>query len=282
MTLLDGKVAAAHYMEKLKVEYNALKDHQPTLAVLHTGMTKEAEMYLRSIRSTAAALGVSVHQYQFFGHTPAEAVIKKVFDLNTNDNIHGIMILQPFAVLTITEAGASVYPTINIHKDVDACSSYNLSDIAYGNKATMYPCTPLGVMMLLEYYNIRISGKHVVVVGRSSVVGKPLFHMMNNRNATCTLCHSATRDIDHFTRDADIVVSAAGVPNLITGNSIKDGAVVVDVGTTIVGGKLYGDVDFNSVQDKASFVSPVPGGVGRMTQVALFQNLLTAVKSTVG
>ena len=161
------------------------------------------------------------------------------------------------------------------NKDVDGLTDINMGLLSH-NKDSLVPCTPYGIMELLKYYNISIEGKHVVIVGRSNLVGKPLASLMLNNNATVTVCHSYTKNLESITKTADILVVAAGKKGLITGEMIKDGAIVVDVGINRIDGKLYGDVDFESVKDKVSAITPVPNGVGQMTVLELFNNLYKA------
>ena len=171
----------------------------------------------------------------------------------------------------------SIQNAVNKYKDVDGLNDGNIVDLISG-KSSLYPCTACGVISLLDKYGVILEGSNVVIVGRSSLVGMPLFHMLENRNATVTLCHSKTRNLQSITKNADIIISATGVKGLIKEDMVNNNAVVVDVGITRENGKLYGDVDFDSVSKKASLITPVPGGVGPMTIASLAQNVLKAYK----
>ena len=203
-----------------------------------------------------------------------DELLKNIERFNSNDNIDAILVQMPLPS-GINEK--SIQNAVNKYKDVDGLNDSNIVDLISG-KSSLYPCTACGVISLLDKYGVILEGSNVVIVGRSSLVGMPLFHMLENRNATVTLCHSKTRNLQSITKNADIIISATGVKGLIKEDMVNNNAVVVDVGITRENGKLYGDVDFDSVSKKASLITPVPGGVGPMTIASLAQNVLKAYK----
>ena len=197
-------------------------------------------------------------------------LIDKIEELNSDKNVNAILVQMP---LPKHINPLKIIETISPQKDVDCFHPYNVGNISIGKKSYVYPCTPKGIIRLLEYYDIKIEGKHAVVIGRSNIVGRPLSQMLINENATVTLCHSKTKNLSEITKTADILISAVGKPNLVTENMVKDGVVIIDVGMNrLENGKLCGDVDFENVKDKASYITPVPGGVGPMTICSLMVN----------
>ena len=211
--------------------------------------------------------------------TTSEAELLALVEaLNRDDNVHGILVQLPLPSQIDSE---KVLRAILPEKDVDGFHPTNMGQLVIGS-SLLVPCTPLGVITLLDRYGIGIEGKHAVVLGRSNIVGKPVSLLLLARNATVTICHSRTRDLESVTRQADILIAAVGRANFVTGDMVKDGAVVIDVGINRVDGKLVGDVDFDAVEKKASFITPVPGGVGPMTIAMLMENTMKAFRARHG
>ena len=198
--------------------------------------------------------------------------------LNASDKIHGILVQLPLPKHLDTEL---ILAKVNPIKDVDGLHTYNAGLLFKGSHSGMTPCTPLGMIKLLEHYNIPIAGKNALIIGRSNLVGKPIAMLLLNRHATVSMAHSRTQDLEKYTQDADILVVATGQAKMITGDMIKPGAVILDVGINRIDGKLCGDVDFDSCVDKASFITPVPGGVGPMTVAMLLHNTVQAAKQSI-
>ncbi len=203
-----------------------------------------------------------------------EQLLKLIDDLNNDSKIHGILVQLP---LPNHIDSKKVLNKISIEKDVDGFHPENVGKMIVGDKAFL-PCTPNGVIKILEYENVEITGKHAVIIGRSNIVGKPMAALLLERNATVTVCHSKTKNLSEIVNLADIVVAAVGRPNFVKADMVKEGAVVIDVGINRVDGKLIGDVDFDSVKEKASLITPVPGGVGPMTIAMLMYNTIESAK----
>ena len=279
--IIDGKAISATIRSEIKEEVIVFeKEHgfRPGLAVIIVGEDPASQVYVRNKRRACEEVGFYSEAYELPATTTQEELNALVDKLNANDNIHGILCQLPLPKhLDENEVILRIDPK----KDVDAFHPVNVGRIMIGDYSFL-PCTPAGVMALLERSGIEISGKECVVVGRSNIVGKPQAMLLLHANGTVTVCHSRTKDLAEVCRRADILVAAIGKADFFTADMVKEGAVVIDVGMNRrADGKLTGDVDFESVAPKASYITPVPGGVGPMTITMLMQNTLTAAKQSV-
>ena len=271
MNILNGKVIKEEKIINLKERISKL-DRKLCLAVIQVGNDEASNVYVSHKEKMALLLGCNFNLYKFDDNVDTSTILTKIDELNSDSLVDGILIQMPLPKEIDTDM---VQNRVLKNKDVDGLTDINMGLLAH-NKDSLVPCTPLGIMELLKYYNISVEGKHVVIVGRSNLVGKPLASLMLNNNATVTVCHSFTKDLEGITKTADILVVAAGKKDLIKKNMVKDNAVVIDVGINRIDGKLYGDVDFDSVKDKVSAITPVPNGVGQMTVLELYNNLYKA------
>lgn len=272
--LINGKEVAEHIKLQVKNEIETL-GLTPTLAVVVVGDNPASRIYVNNKKKACEYVGIKSLEQVFPEDISEENLLNFIDELNENNNVHGILVQLPLPK-HINEN--KVIERISPAKDVDGFSAVNVGQLWLG-KYDMAPCTAMGVIELLDYYNIDITGKHCVVVGRSNIVGKPMAALLLERNATVTVCHSKTKDLYKHTKDADILISAVGKPKFITWGLVKNGAVVIDVGINRdENGKLCGDVDFDDVKDRAEFLTPVPGGVGPMTVAMLMKNTLIAAK----
>lgn len=271
--IMDGKSLKGEILSGLAEKVKAL-DKVPTLCVIQVGDDEASNVYINQKRKMCSEIGYNFIHEKYDDSITEEELLKNIDRFNSNDNIDAILVQMPLPG-GINEK--NIQNAVNKYKDVDGLNDSNIVDLISG-KSSLYPCTACGVISLLDKYGVTLEGSNVVIVGRSSLVGMPLFHMLENRNATVTLCHSKTRNLQSITKNADIIISATGVKGLIKEDMVKNNAVVVDVGITRENGKLYGDVDFDSVSKKASLITPVPGGVGPMTIASLAQNVLKAYK----
>jgi len=275
-TIIDGKLVASKVREKVAAAVKHLKENgvEPCLATVLVGDDPASATYVKTKQKACADIGIKTidhHPSQDYG-TPQ--LVELVTILNEDKNVHGILVQLP---LPTQIAEFVVTGMISPSKDVDGLTPFNAGLLAY-DKAMLVPCTPAGIMELLRFYNINVEGKNAVVVNRSMLVGKPLSLLLLHQNATVSICHSKTRDIAEKCKNADILITAVGMRDkfVIDSSMVKEGAVVIDVATNRVNGKLVGDVDFDSVKEKASFITPVPGGVGPMTVAMLLRNTVLA------
>ena len=274
--IIDGKVISKLVREEIAaevVEFKKKYDSAPGLAVIIVGNDPASQVYVRNKKRGCEEVGFYSESYELPAETTQEELIALVERLNNDDKIHGILVQLPLPKhLNETEVLLKIKP----EKDVDAFHPYNVGKIMIGNH-DLLPCTPAGVMVLLEKSGIEVSGKKCVVIGRSNIVGKPMAMLLLHANGTVTICHSRTQNLKEVCREADILVASIGKPEFVKGDMVKEGAVVVDVGINrLESGKLVGDVDFAEVEPKASYITPVPGGVGPMTITMLLKNTLTA------
>ena len=274
--IIDGKVISKLVREEIAaevVEFKKKYDSAPGLAVIIVGNDPASQVYVRNKKRGCEEVGFYSESYELPAETTQEELIALVERLNNDDKIHGILVQLPLPKhLNETEVLLKIKP----EKDVDAFHPYNVGKIMIGNH-DLLPCTPAGVMVLLEKSGIEVSGKKCVVIGRSNIVGKPMAMLLLHANGTVTICHSRTQNLKEVCREADILVASIGKPEFVKGDMVKEGAVVVDVGINrLENGKLVGDVDFAEVEPKASYITPVPGGVGPMTITMLLKNTLTA------
>ena len=275
--ILDGKELARKIREELKLKVDKLKENGivPKLAVILVGDDSASKVYVKNKSKACQDVGVEFEEILLDENTSMERLLEIIEKLNNREDINGILLQSPIPKgLNIQEA----FEKIHCKKDVDGFNPVNVGKLMIGED-TFISCTPYGIIKMLEAYNIEIEGKHAVVIGSSNIVGKPLAQCLLQKNATVTICHSKTKNIAEITKTADILISAVGKTNMVTADMVKDGAVVIDVGMNRnEAGKLVGDVDFENVKQKASYITPVPGGVGPMTICSLMQNTLLAAK----
>jgi methylenetetrahydrofolate dehydrogenase (NADP+)/methenyltetrahydrofolate cyclohydrolase len=275
--IIDGKKVAQEVREEWKQRVDALKDRGilPGLAVIIVGEDQASKVYVRNKVRACAEVGLHSEVHEFPGDTTEAMVLDRIKELNQNKNIHGILVQLPLPKHIREDR---VLETISVDKDVDGFHLYNIGALVVGG-TVFPPCTPYGVMSLIDHIGVPIEGRNAVVVGRSNIVGKPMALMLLERSATVTICTSKTRDLAQFTSLADILVVATGRPGLITASMVKEGATVIDVGINrLPDGKLVGDVDFDSVKARAGYITPVPGGVGPMTISMLVANTVQAAE----
>jgi methylenetetrahydrofolate dehydrogenase (NADP+)/methenyltetrahydrofolate cyclohydrolase len=272
--ILDGKALAEKVLLESRIKAEKLN---PTIAVIVVGDDPASAVYVRNKERSCEKAGIRSVSIRLPEETTQEELLEKIHMLNNDDEITGFIVQLPLPEHFYTP---DVIRAIDPAKDIDGFQAYNLGKMFLSPEfEDLPPATPAGIMRMLEEYNIEIEGKEVVVVGHSNIVGKPISIMLLNRNATVTTCHKFTKDLAAHTSRADILIVAAGVPGLITGDMVKKGVVVVDVGINrLETGKIVGDVLFDEVQEKASYISPVPGGVGPMTVASLITNAIHAAK----
>jgi len=274
--IIDGKLVAAEIRQQIKAEVAALKEEKGItvgLAVILVGEDPASKVYVRNKHKACLEVGISSIEITMPEDTSEEELLCEIDKLNRRDDVHGILVQLPLPKQINAER---VIDAIDKSKDVDAFNPYNVGKILAGGYKFL-PCTPAGIIALLDHYNISIEGKSCVVIGRSNIVGKPMALLLLERNGTVTVCHSRTVDLKDRVRNADILVVAIGKPEFIRGTDVKPGAVVIDVGINRIEGKgLVGDVHFESVNEVASYITPVPGGVGPMTITMLLKNTLLA------
>lgn len=279
--ILDGKAVSAKVKEEVKEEVEALKKQGVSvgLAVIIVGNNPASRTYVNNKKKACEAAGILSEEYALPEETTQEELLALVEELNHKDSINGILCQLPLPKQLDEEA---VIAAISGKKDVDAFSAVNVGHIMIGDYSFL-PCTPAGIMEILRHYNIDVAGKECVVIGRSNIVGKPMAMLLLHQNGTVTICHSKTKNLKDVTSRADILVAAVGIPHFVTADMVKEGAVVIDVGMDRdENGKLCGDVDFAAVEPKASYITPVPGGVGPMTIATLLKNTVTAAKQQNG
>lgn len=273
MTLIDGKKVAEKCKKNIEERIKRL-DRTPGFAVIRIGEDEASKIYVRLKHKMSEELGINFTEYHLDENITQEELISLIKKLNADDEVDGILLQSPIPYhLNILEA----FQTIAPEKDVDGFSPINVGKLVQRQEC-FAACTPTGVMTMLKEYNIPIEGKHAVVVGRSNIVGRPMAELLLNANATVTICHSKTQNLTEIVKSADILVVAIGKPKFITADMIKEGAVVVDVGINRIpdSKKIVGDVDFENVKEKCSYITPVPGGVGPMTIMTLMDNVVTA------
>ena len=266
--ILDGKRLRDKILENLS-EKLAKSDKKPTLAVILAGDDPASRIYVNNKKKTAEKIGINSVVYEYPGSISENELLGKIKELNEDDSVTAILVQLPLPDGISKE---NVINAINPKKDVDGLTRQNVGKMFSGEKPYVYPCTPKGIIAILDEYGIEIEGKKAVVVGRSNLVGRPVAQMLLDRNATVTTCHSKTKNLSEITKTADILVSAVG-KQIIKSGMVKEGAVVIDVGISRTeDGKICGDVDFENVSKIASYITPVPGGVGPMTIASLMSN----------
>lgn len=276
-TIIDGKGLAKKIRGNLKIECEELKEKgiTPKLAVVMVGNNPASKVYVRNKSRACNEVGIEYKEYLLGEDTTQEELLNLIKELNEDKEINGILLQSPVpANLDINEA----FKTITYAKDVDGFTPSSVGKLCIGED-TFISCTPYGVIKMLEEYNIDLTGKDVVILGRSNIVGKPLIQCCLQKNATVTVCHSKTKNLGAHTKRADIIIAAIGQAKFVTADMVKEGVVIIDVGINRgEDGKLTGDVDFENVEKKASYITPVPGGVGPMTIAMLMNNVIKAAK----
>lgn len=271
MKLIDGKKIQTEMIEELNAKVKGLKK-APKLVIIQIGDFGPSNKYVAQKKTVGDKVGIEVEHIRFYENNTEDEVLAKIDELNNDVNVNGIMVQLPlpkgFDENKITNRVAS-------YKDVDGLTTENIGRLFDGKNA-FTPCTALGVMELFKRYNIDLKGKHAVIIGRSKLVGKPLIACLLNENATVTVCHSKTENLTAITKKADILIVAIGKKYFVTKDMVRKGTVVIDVGINVEDGKIYGDVNFDDVKSKASYMTPVPNGVGRMTVISLMNNVIKA------
>lgn len=277
-TIIDGKQLASKIRGNLKLECEELKAKgiSPRLAVIMVGNDSASKIYVRNKSKACEEVGIEFQEFLLSEETTQEELENLIDELNNNKDIHGILLQSPIPKnLNINRAFEKISP----NKDVDGFHPVNVGKLCL-NEDTFVSCTPYGIMKMFEEYKIELEGKHVVILGRSNIVGKPLIQCALNKNATVTVCHSKTQNLSDYTKTADILIVAIGKPNFITQDMVKEGACVIDVGINrLEDGKIVGDVEFETVEKKAGFITPVPGGVGPMTIAMLMNNVIKSSRN---
>ncbi|MEW5691861.1 MAG: bifunctional methylenetetrahydrofolate dehydrogenase/methenyltetrahydrofolate cyclohydrolase FolD [Candidatus Hydrogenedentota bacterium] len=272
-TLLDGKKLHEEIIQKIKIEIAKL-NKKPVLSVILVGEDPASAIYVKKKNEVACNIGIESRIHKFDKNISYEKLLEFINSLNNDKNVTAILVQLPLPEHIDKE---KVIESILPQKDADGFHPYNMGRL-FAGLDTIEPCTPKGIIELLKRYNITIQGREVVIIGRSNIVGKPLFHLMIRENATVTICHSKTNNLKDVCKRADILVAAIGRPRMINKDFVKDGACVIDVGMNRLNGKLCGDVDYDEVIEKVKFITPVPGGVGPMTVAMLMKNTLELYK----
>ncbi len=275
--IINGKELAKKVRKDLRKDVKDLKEKgiNPKLAVIMVGEDPGSQVYVRNKSKACEKVGIEFEEFLFDKNTSEEILLDTINKLNKDDTIHGILLQSPVPKhIDINKAFRTIAP----EKDVDGFNPVNVGNLTIGEDAFI-SCTPYGIVKMLEEYDIETEGKNCVILGRSNIVGKPMIQCMLNKNSTVTVCHSRTKNIDEVIKKADIVIAAIGKPKFVKEDMVKDGAVVIDVGINRMDdGTICGDVDYDNVSKKASYITPVPGGVGPMTIAMLLTNVVKAAK----
>ena len=280
MVKIDGKAFSQVILEKIREEHNQLKEKygkQVGLAVVIVGNNPASQVYVRNKMKACENVGFYSENIELDENISEKELLQEIDKLNKNDRINGILVQLPLPS-HINEL--KIIDSISPEKDVDGFHVANIGKMVIGDETGFLSCTPYGIMQLLEEYKIEIAGKDAVIIGRSNIVGKPMALMLIQKGATVQVCNSRTKDLRKKLNDADIIIVAAGVPKLLKKEDVKEGAVVIDVGINRVDGKICGDVDYEEVAEKASYITPVPGGVGPMTIASLIKNTFKSYKNS--
>lgn len=273
MVLLDGKATSAEIIENIKKEVNE-NNLKIGFAIIWVGEDEASSIYVNNKIKKCEYVGINAELHHLSENTSEDELLNLIEKLNLREDINGVLLQSPIPKhINIARCFNKIAP----EKDIDGFSNVSVGNLCLGNP-THISCTPKGIIKLLEKYNIDVAGKNVCIINRSNIVGKPLFNLLISLDATVTMCHSRTKNICDFTKNADVVITAVGKPGFITEDMIKNDAVVIDVGISRVNGKVVGDVDFAAVAKKAAYITPVPGGVGPMTIAMVLENVLNTVK----
>lgn len=273
MILLDGKEVKSKILDDVKTNVSKL-DKKLGLTVIQIGEDSASSVYVRQKEKMALEVGYNFDHIKLSSSVSMNEVLEIIDRLNADDLVDGILVQMPIPKHLDAKV---IQNRISPFKDVDGLTDINAGKLVH-NIDTLVPCTPLGIMDILAYYKIDVEGSFVVIVGRSDLVGKPMYNLMVNHNATVTMCHSKTKNLASITKKADILIVAVGKPKMITKDMVKRGSVIIDVGINRVDGKLCGDVDYDNVVDKVKYITPVPGGVGQTTVAELGNNVYKAYK----
>jgi len=273
--IMSGKECSIHIREQIKNEINNI-DTKLQLAVIRIGEDEASKVYVNSKRKACEEVGIEFTEVHFDDNVTNEEVEKKIIELNSDSSVTSILMQLPIPKHLDKDY---LINKINYRKDVDGLTLDNIGRLN-DNMDAIIPCTPFGIIELLKYYNVNLEGKHVVLIGRSNLVGKPLIPLLLKENSTLTICHSKTENLETYTKNADVLISAVGKKGLITSDMVKKDSIIIDVGITrdTETKKIYGDVDFDDVYNKVGKITPVPGGVGVMTVTSLLQNVLKCYK----
>lgn len=280
MVKIDGKAFSQVILEKIREEHNQLKEKygkQAGLAVVIVGNNPASQVYVRNKMKACENVGFYSENIELDENISEKELLQEIDKLNKNDRINGILVQLPLPS-HINEL--KIIDSISPEKDVDGFHVANIGKMVIGDETGFLSCTPYGIMQLLEEYKIEIAGKDAVIIGRSNIVGKPMALMLIQKGATVQVCNSRTKDLRKKLNDADIIIVAAGVPKLLKKEDVKEGAVVIDVGINRVDGKICGDVDYEEVAERVSYITPVPGGVGPMTIASLIKNTFKSYKNS--
>ena len=280
MVKIDGKAFSQVILEKIREEHNQLKEKygkQAGLAVVIVGNNPASQVYVRNKMKACENVGFYSENIELDENISEKELLQEIDKLNKNDRINGILVQLPLPS-HINEL--KIIDSISPEKDVDGFHVANIGKMVIGDETGFLSCTPYGIMQLLEEYKIEIAGKDAVIIGRSNIVGKPMALMLIQKGATVQVCNSRTKDLRKKLNDADIIIVAAGVPKLLKKEDVKEGAVVIDVGINRVDGEICGDVDYEEVAERASYITPVPGGVGPMTIASLIKNTFKSYKNS--
>lgn len=275
--ILDGSAKSKEIQDEISTEVEKLKENEgvvPKLSIVFVGDNPASASYIKLQQKICKKVGIESEVVDLPEEVSQDELLAELDKLNNDDAVNGILIQMPLPEHIDDD---KVIRAINPDKDIDAFHPYNIGELVIDGDAYV-PCTPEGVMELFERYDIELCGKDVTVVGHSNIVGKPMALLLLNENATVSVCHIDTKDTASYTKEADIVVVAAGVPNLVTADMVKEGAIVIDVGINQVDGEIVGDVDFENVKEKAGAITPVPGGAGPMTIAMLLKDTLKSCK----
>ena len=272
MILLDGKKISSEIIQRLKIRLNE-ETYKPGLGIILVGKRKDSLKYVESKKKVCSEIGIQFHLIHLEENCEEEHILKVIDELNYKPSINGIIVQLPLPKGFNTE---KIVDKVVPEKDVDGFHQENAGKLFLNRNINFVPCTPLGCMRLIDHYGIDVEGLNICVIGCSNVVGLPLSMMLIQRNATVTICNVYTKDLKKHTLGADIIFSCCGVPKIVKEDMVKEGVIIVDIGINFVDGKLVGDVDFEGVKDKCSFITPVPGGVGPMTIAMLMEQTIEA------
>ena len=282
MTIIDGKALSDKILKEIENEHSELQakvGRKAGLAVIIVGENPASQIYVRNKIRACERVGFHSETIRFDENITEENLLLEIEKLNNDNNIDGILVQLPIPK-HINEL--KVINAISAEKDVDGFHTTNIGKMMIGDETGFLPCTPAGVIQMFEEYNIDLEGKDVLVIGQSNIVGKPMTLLLINKRATVQVCNSKTKNLPEKLQKADVVVAAAGSPKLVKGSDVKEGVVVIDIGINRVDGKICGDVDFEEVSQKASYITPVPGGVGPMTIAMLIKNTFKSYKQKIG
>ena len=282
MTIIDGKALSDKILKEIENEHSELQakvGRKAGLAVIIVGENPASQIYVRNKIRACERVGFHSETIRLDENITEENLLLEIEKLNNDNNIDGILVQLPIPK-HINEL--KVINAISAEKDVDGFHTTNIGKMMIGDETGFLPCTPAGVIQMFEEYNIDLEGKDVLVIGQSNIVGKPMTLLLINKRATVQVCNSKTKNLPEKLQKADVVVAAAGSPKLVKGSDVKEGVVVIDIGINRVDGKICGDVDFEEVSQKASYITPVPGGVGPMTIAMLIKNTFKSYKQKIG